>query len=82
MLLARTRLFSGERARALRESAGHSLSDVSRGTGLSYNTYSLWELGKRTPTVESLAAVADFFVCDINDFLVANEEVPSDGDLA
>jgi transcriptional regulator with XRE-family HTH domain len=49
------------RLRLLREEAGKLQKEVATNLNVTQSAYSAWELGKNTPDIESLYALADMF---------------------
>jgi transcriptional regulator with XRE-family HTH domain len=77
-----TRVFSGDRFRALRKERGITGTVIARHTGIPESTLSTWAKGHNTPTLEKLILVADVLGCSLDDFLAVSEEVASDGSHA
>ena len=67
------RYFSGPRLREARKSAGLSPEQLAVNIGRSFYSVREWELGRVTPSVTTLAALADTLVRPVDDFL--DEEV-------
>jgi len=63
----------GKRLRQLREEANLSQSDLARAVGLSHEHIWNLEHGKRQPSLETLAKLADFFNKDVSFFLAEKE---------
>jgi transcriptional regulator with XRE-family HTH domain len=64
----------GAKIRKLREETGLTQEDLARSVGLSSEFISLLELGKRSPSLESLSRIARFLNKDISFFIVQKEE--------
>ncbi|MGW2169022.1 helix-turn-helix domain-containing protein [Streptomyces sp. NPDC001705] len=63
------RYFSGPRLRNARKSAGLSPEQLAVSIGRSFYSVREWELGRVTPSVATLAAVADTLGCSVDDLL-------------
>lgn len=50
----------------IRKQAGYNQDFVAEQIGVHKNTYSRWERGETSPTVQDLIALADFFGCSID----------------
>jgi transcriptional regulator with XRE-family HTH domain len=66
--VVRTRIFSGERLRAERESAGFTRSQVAIAVRRSWGAIYQFECGLLTPGAEALVGMADLFGCSIEVF--------------
>ncbi len=62
----------GERLRDLRQEKNIGQVELATKIGVSKGIISLWEQGKREPTLSSLVAIADFFNVTI-DYLIGRE---------
>lgn len=51
----------GERIKYLRESKGLTQIEFAQKLNVSYGTIAMWETGKRTPGIETIKKIADFF---------------------
>ncbi|MFD8453899.1 helix-turn-helix domain-containing protein [Streptomyces coelicoflavus] len=63
------RYFSGPRLRNARKSAGLSPEQLAVSIGRSFYSVREWELGRVTPSVTTLAALADTLGCTVDDLL-------------
>lgn len=63
------RYFSGPRLREARKSAGLSPEQLAVSIGRSFYSVREWELGRVTPSVTTLAALADILGCTVDDLL-------------
>lgn len=63
------RYFSGPRLREARKSAGLSPEQLAVSIGRSFYSVREWELGRVTPSVTTLAALADTLGCTVDDLL-------------
>jgi transcriptional regulator with XRE-family HTH domain len=63
------RYFSGPRLREARKSAGLSPEQLAVNIGRSFYSVREWELGRVTPSVATLAAIADTVGCTVDDLL-------------
>lgn len=63
------RYFSGPRLREARKSAGLSPEQLAVNIGRSFYSVREWELGRVTPSVTMLAALADTLGCTVDDLL-------------
>ena len=63
----------GAKIRRSREDLGLTQDTLAKGVGLSGEFISLLELGKRTPSLETLTKIADYFKKDISYFLQEKE---------
>lgn len=63
------RYFSGPRLRNARKSAGLSPEQLAVSIGRSFYSVREWELGRVTPSVTTLAALADILGCTVDDLL-------------
>ncbi|MFF9285242.1 helix-turn-helix domain-containing protein [Streptomyces griseosporeus] len=63
------RYFSGPRLREARKSAGLSPEQLAVNIGRSFYSVREWELGRVTPSVATLAAIADTLGCTVDDLL-------------
>lgn len=61
--------FVGARLKAQRRLRGLSADALARRTELTVRSIEYWELGRRTPTVESLAKLAEALDCPMETFL-------------
>lgn len=50
-----------ERIRELRKSSGLTQIELAQKLNVSYGTIAMWETGKRTPGIETIKKIADFF---------------------
>lgn len=50
-----------ERIRELRKSSGLTQIEFAQKLNVSYGTIAMWETGKRTPGIETIKKIADFF---------------------
>ena len=57
----------------LRIALGLQQKEVAKALMLPQNTFSQYETGKRTPDIETLSAMADFFECSL-DYLAGRNE--------
>ena len=64
----RERVFSPAALRAARVAADKSQREVGEAIGRRYDTISMWELGRFSPTADDLAAVAWFLGVDVIEF--------------
>ncbi len=64
----------GSKIRKLREETGLTQEDLAQSVGLSSEFISQLELGKRSPSLDSLSRIARFLEKDISHFLVDREE--------
>jgi len=64
----------GSKIRKLREETGLTQEDLAKSVGLSSEFISQLELGKRSPSLESLSRIARFLEKDISYFVVDREE--------
>lgn len=64
----------GSKIRTLREELDMTQEELARAVGLSSEFISHLELGKRDPSLESLAGLARFFKKDLSAFLVSKED--------
>ncbi|MEU5247303.1 helix-turn-helix transcriptional regulator [Streptomyces asoensis] len=64
------RYFSGPRLREARKSAGLSPEQLAVNIGRSFYSVREWELGRVTPSVATLAAIADILGCTVDALLV------------
>lgn len=62
----------GERLRDLRQEKNIGQVELAAKIGVSKGIISLWEQGKREPTLSSLVAIADYFNVTI-DYLIGRE---------
>ena len=62
----------GERLKELRSEKGIGQIELAAQIGVSKGIISLWEQGKREPTLSSLIAIADYFSITI-DYLIGRE---------
>lgn len=62
----------GERLKELRLEKGIGQIELAAKIGVSKGIISLWEQGKREPTLSSLVAIADYFSITI-DYLIGRE---------
>ena len=62
----------GERLKELRQEKGLGQVELATKIGVSKGIISLWEQGKREPTLSSLVAIADYF-CITLDYLIGRE---------
>ncbi len=62
----------GERLRDLRQEKNIGQVELATKIGVSKGIISLWEQGKREPTLSSLVAIADYFNVTI-DYLIGRE---------
>ena len=62
----------GERLKELRLEKGIGQIELATQIGVSKGIISLWEQGKREPTLSSLVAIADYFNITI-DYLIGRE---------
>ena len=62
----------GERLRDLRQEQNIGQVELATKIGVSKGIISLWEQGKREPTLSSLVAIADYFNVTI-DYLIGRE---------
>ena len=62
----------GERLKELRLEKGIGQIELATQIGVSKGIISLWEQGKREPTLSSLVAIADYFSITI-DYLIGRE---------
>ncbi len=51
----------GKRLKELRNEAGLTQTKVAKAIGVSEPTISLWERGERTPNIEMLSKLCDFY---------------------
>jgi transcriptional regulator with XRE-family HTH domain len=63
------RIFSGPRLREARKSAGLSPEQLAVNIGRSFYSVREWELGRVTPSVATLAALADIVGCTVDELL-------------
>lgn len=63
------RYFSGPRLREARKSAGLSPEQLAVNIGRSFYSVREWELGRVTPSVATLARIADTLGCTVDDLL-------------
>lgn len=63
------RQFSGHRLREARKSAGISPEQLAVNVGRSFYSIREWEQGRVTPSVATLAALADIVGCSVDDLL-------------
>jgi transcriptional regulator with XRE-family HTH domain len=63
------RYFSGPRLREARKSAGLSPEQLAVNIGRSFYSVREWELGRVTPSVATLAALADTLGCTVDGLL-------------
>lgn len=70
----------GQRIRALREAAGLTQADVAQLTIKSVETISNFERGKTTPSVHTLATLAQHLGCSVADFFVGDVVTSRDVD--
>ncbi len=64
----------GTKIRKLREEMGLTQEDLARSVGLSSEFISLLELGKRSPSLESLSRIARFLNKEVSFFIVEKKE--------
>lgn len=62
----------GERLKELRQEKNIGQVELAAQIGVSKGIISLWEQGKREPTLSSLVAIADYFSITI-DYLIGRE---------
>ena len=62
----------GERLKELRQEKNIGQVELAAKIGVSKGIISLWEQGKREPTLSSLVAIADYFSITI-DYLIGRE---------
>ena len=62
----------GERLKELRQEKNIGQVELAAKIGVSKGIISLWEKGKREPTLSSLVAIADYFSITI-DYLIGRE---------
>lgn len=64
-----------EKLKELREKKNLTKRDVAKQFNVSESTYGKWELGKRKPDLETIAAIAEFYAVS-TDFLLGNTDDP------
>ncbi len=62
-----------ERLKELREEMGLSKEQLAKESGISRPSISLYEAGKRVPSIDAAAALADFFKVSV-DYLIGRED--------
>lgn len=65
-----------EKLREMRKIKGYTQLQVSEKIGIERSSYSLYELGKRSPDYETLNKIADLFNCT-TDYLLGRSEEPN-----
>ena len=66
--------FLGDRIRYLRESAGLKQKDMASKFSLNENTWSQYETNKRTPDIETIKKIAQFFNVSIDYLMNLTDE--------
>jgi len=57
----------------LRVALGISQKEIASTLNIPQNTFSQYETGKRTPDIDTLSAMADFFKCSLDDLAGRND---------
>lgn len=53
------------------------ISDVQKGTGIPYSTFTDWKAGRYTPKMDKMKKIADFFGVSV-DYLMTGRETPKE----
>lgn len=53
------------------------ISDVQKGTGIPYSTFTDWKAGRYTPKMDKMKKIADFFDVSV-DYLMTGKETPKE----
>lgn len=53
------------------------ISDVQKGTGIPYSTFTDWKAGRYTPKMDKMKKIADFFDVSV-DYLMTGKEAPKE----